>query len=81
MGGGPSVKRRLGGCGVAPGKTAGMGSPAPLVPVSCRYLLVNRCSFFFPSQKGQILAGFGEAIKPACLRPSGRGQWAWPVPF
>ena len=32
---------------MAPGKTAGTGRyPAPLVPVSCRYLLVNCCSFF-----------------------------------
>ena len=51
VGGGPSAKQRHGGCCVAPGKTAGTGSPAPLVPVSCRYLLVNHCSFFFPSQK------------------------------
>ena len=29
MGGGPSTKRRHGGCGVAPGKTAGTGSPTP----------------------------------------------------
>ena len=67
--GGPSAKRRHRGCGVAPGKTADTGSPAPppLVPVSCRYLLVNHCSFFFPSQKGQILARFREAVKPACL--------------
>ena len=49
------------------------GPQAPLVPVPCRYLLVNCCSFFFPSQKGQILARFGETAKPACLWLSGRG--------
>ena len=54
---------------VALGKTAGMGSPAPPppVPVSCRYLLVNLCFFFFLSQKGQILAGFGEQAKTVYL--------------
>ena len=58
VGVGLSAKRRHGGCGVAPGKTAGTGPQLPLVPVSHRYLLVNRCSFFFPSQKGQILTDF-----------------------
>ena len=33
VGGGPSAKRRHGGCCVAPGKTAGTGSPAP--PGAC----------------------------------------------
>ena len=81
VGGGPSVKRKHGVYGVAPGKTAGTGSPAPLVPVSCRYLLVSCCSFFFPSQKEQILARFGEAVKPACVWPIGRGWWALLLPF
>ena len=40
-----------------------------LVPVSCRYLVVNCCSFLFPSQKEQILARFGEAVKSVCLWP------------
>ena len=44
---GPSMKQRHGNCVVAPSKTADMGwSPASLVPVLCRYLPVNRCSFF-----------------------------------
>ena len=55
VGGGLSAKQKYGGCVVASDKTAGTGSPVPLVLVSCRYLLVNRCSFFFLSQKGQIL--------------------------
>ena len=33
VGGGPSAKRRHGGCGVAPSKTAGVGYPAP--PGAC----------------------------------------------
>ena len=62
---------------MAPGKTAGTGSPALLVPVSCRYLLVNRCSFFFPHGRGKFWADLEKRSNPrACDRVSvvgGRG--------
>ena len=75
---GPSTKRKHGGCVAASGKTAGTGPPAPLVPVSCRYLLVNRCSFFFPSQKRQILQGcqknfLGGKAKLTCIKKKKAG--------
>ena len=61
VGGGPSAKRRHRGC-------AGTGSPAPLVPVSCRYLLVNRCSFF-PHRRGKFWPDLEKQSNPhACDR-------------
>ena len=58
---------------MAPGKTAGTGSPAPPGAHFMQIPASESLLFLFFSQKGQILAGFGEAVKPACLRPSGRG--------
>ena len=79
MGGGPSAKRRYRGCAVAPGKTSGKGSPALLVPVLCRYLLVNRCSFFFPHRRGKLWPDLEERPKTrACNRVGmvgGRSSW------
>ena len=77
VGGGPSAKRRHGGCGVAPGKTAGMGGyPAPpLLPVSCRYLLVNCCSFFFSLTEE---ANSGQIWRSGQTRVLETG-WAWSV--
>ena len=64
--GGPSAKWRHGGCGMAPSKTAGTGVPSP--PGACfMQIPASESLLFFPSQKGQIPAGFGEAAKPTCL--------------
>ena len=54
MGGGPSAKRRHGGCVAAPDKTAGTGSPAP--SDACLMQIPVSESLFFPfsSQKGKI---------------------------
>ena len=53
--GGPTAKRKHRDCVAAPNKTAGTGSPAPLMPVSCRYLPLNHCSFFFfPHRRGNF---------------------------
>ena len=70
VGGGPSAKRRHGSCGVAPGKTAGTGSPAPpLVPVSCRYLLVSATLSFFPHRRGKFWPYLEKLSNPrACDR-------------
>ena len=54
MGGGPSAKRRHGGCCVAPGKTAGTGSPAPPGVCFMQIPAVNRCSFFFPHRRSKF---------------------------
>ena len=75
-----SVKWRHGGCPMAPGKTAGTGRyPAPLVPVSCRYLLVNCCSFF-SYKRGKFLPDLEKWPNlHAC--DSGRCRWAWHPAF
>ena len=62
-----SAKRRHEGCVVAPSKTAGTGSPVLLVSVSCRYLLVNHCSFFFSHRSGKFWLYLEKQPKPrAC---------------
>ena len=73
MGGVPSAKRRHGGCVVATGKTVGTWSPAP--PGACFMQIPASESllFLFSLTEGEIPARFGEAVKPVCLRPSGRG--------
>ena len=76
VGGGPSAKRRHGVCGVAPDKQQVRGgSPAPLVPVSCRYLLVNCCSFFFSLTEE---ANSGQIWRSGQTRVLETG-WAWSV--
>ena len=57
VGGGPSAKRRHGGCGVAPGKTAGMGGyPAP-PPAAC-FMQIPASELllflFFPHRRGKF---------------------------
>ena len=65
-GGGPSEKRRHGGCGVGPAKQQAWGPQAR--PGACFMQIPASESLpFLFSQKGQIPAGFGEAAKPACL--------------
>ena len=65
----------------------GVSSPPPLLPlmlVSCVYLLVNLCSFLFPSRKGQIQHQFGEKAQTcvfetnrACKHCLPRNAVAW----
>ena len=53
MGGGPSVKRRHGGCGVASSKIAGTGSPAP--PGDCfMQIPASETLLFFPHRRGKF---------------------------
>ena len=75
VGGGPSAKRRHGGCGVAPGKTAGTGSPAP--PGACFMQIPASESllFLFPLTEG---ASSGRIWRSGqtCVLVTG---WAWSV--
>ena len=55
-------------CGSRQNSRYGVPSP-PLVPVSCRYLLVNRCSFFFPHRRGKFQPDLEKRPNPrACNR-------------
>ena len=64
-----------GGWAVAPGKTAGTGSPAPLVPVPCRYLLVSEYLFSLTEEanSGRIWRNYQNRVLVT--------EWAWSPAF
>ena len=74
MGGGPSAKRRHGGCGVAPGKTAGTGSPAP--PGACfMQIPASESLLFFSLIEGKYSGWIWRSGQTHVLVT----EWAWLV--
>ena len=75
MGGGPSAKQRHGGCGVAPSKTAGTGSPAPPGACFMQIPVSESLLFLFPPHRRSNSGRIWRSSQTHVLET----EWAWSV--